>query len=95
MNRFISFYFLALALIFIFVLCFFIPIFSDSNLITNYISSNNPYLNINSSNLLWPTPGFTTITSGFGYRKRPTAGASTYHGGIDIAAPTRNKYYCV
>ena len=40
-----------------------------------------------SSKFLWPTPGFTTITSYFGYRNAPTQGASTYHSGIDIGAP--------
>lgn len=35
--------------------------------------------------LSYPTEG--TITSGFGYRNAPTAGASTYHEGIDIGAP--------
>ena len=39
-----------------------------------------------SSKFLWPTPGFTTITSYFGYRNAPTQGASTYHSGIDIGA---------
>ena len=32
--------------------------------------------------------GYTTITSPFGYRKSPTTGAGTFHGGIDIGAPT-------
>ena len=32
--------------------------------------------------------GYTTITSKFGYRNSPTSGASTYHSGIDIAAPS-------
>ena len=32
--------------------------------------------------------GYTTITSNFGHRISPTAGAGSYHGGIDIAAPT-------
>ena len=32
--------------------------------------------------------GYTTITSPFGYRVSPTKGASTYHSGIDIAAPS-------
>lgn len=39
------------------------------------------------SKFLWPTPGYTTITSYFGYRNAPTQGASTYHSGIDIGAP--------
>ena len=37
----------------------------------------------------WPTPGYFSITSEFGYRKSPTTGASSYHGGIDIGAPER------
>lgn len=34
----------------------------------------------------WPTNG--TITSGFGRRSSPTAGASSFHQAIDIGAPT-------
>ena len=37
--------------------------------------------------LLWPAPGYTTITSPYGKRTRPTAGASSMHRGIDIGAP--------
>lgn len=37
---------------------------------------------------LWPLPSSTRITSYFGYRNAPTAGASTYHKGIDIGAPS-------
>lgn len=37
---------------------------------------------------IWPLPGSSRITSGFGYRAQPTEGASTYHKGIDIGAPT-------
>ena len=40
------------------------------------------------SGLIWPVPGYTTITSGYGYRIAPTTGAGTYHGGIDIGVPT-------
>lgn len=36
----------------------------------------------------WPCPASGRITSGFGSRKSPTKGASTYHNGIDIGAPT-------
>ena len=38
------------------------------------------------SNLQWPLPSCTLITSRFGYRVAPTTGASTYHGGLDIGA---------
>ena len=37
---------------------------------------------------VWPTPTSYRITCGFGYRSAPTAGASTYHKGIDIGLPT-------
>ena len=37
------------------------------------------------------SPVSGTITSTFGYRDAPTAGASTYHQGIDIAAPAGTK----
>ncbi len=36
---------------------------------------------------LWPVPGYHQVTSGFGPRNAPLAGASTMHNGIDIAAP--------
>lgn len=46
------------------------------------------------SNAKWlePVSGYT-ITSAFGYRKAPTAGASTYHQGIDMACPTGTPIY--
>lgn len=34
--------------------------------------------------MIWPLPGDGRIYSRFGYRKAPTAGASTYHRGVDI-----------
>ncbi len=36
------------------------------------------------ANIIWPLPGDHTIHSYFGPRKAPTAGASTYHKGLDI-----------
>ncbi len=38
------------------------------------------------TSLTWPCPGVNIITSRFGWRVRPTTGASTYHGGLDIGA---------
>lgn len=36
----------------------------------------------------WPCPGYTNISSDYGYRNSPTSGASTNHQGIDIPAPS-------
>lgn len=44
--------------------------------------------NVSSSGFMWPSGSSTRITSSFGYRSQPTAGASTYHKGIDIGAPS-------
>lgn len=40
------------------------------------------------SGFLWPLPSSHRITSGFGNREVPIAGASANHRGIDIGAPT-------
>lgn len=36
---------------------------------------------------IWPCPSYTRISSYFGPRPRPVAGASTNHKGVDLAAP--------
>jgi murein DD-endopeptidase MepM/ murein hydrolase activator NlpD len=41
-----------------------------------------------STSFTWPVPASKRITSYFGNRNQPTAGASTYHKGIDIGAST-------
>ena len=38
--------------------------------------------------LSWPLPASDYVTSGFGHRESPTAGASSNHQGIDIGAST-------
>ncbi len=40
-----------------------------------------------------PCPGYTRISSGFGPRSAPKAGASTYHKGIDMAAAQGTPIY--
>ncbi len=41
----------------------------------------------NGGAFLWPCPASTRITSDYGNRQSPTAGASSNHKGIDIGAP--------
>ena len=40
-----------------------------------------------------PCPGYSRISSTFGYRQAPLAGASTNHKGVDFAAPTGTPIY--
>jgi len=40
-----------------------------------------------------PCPGYTRISSPFGWREQPLPGASTNHKGIDYAAPTGTPIY--
>ncbi len=55
-------------------------------------SSDSGSSNVNTDNsytggvFTWPCPSSKRITSGFGKRTSPTAGASTYHQGYDIGA---------
>ena len=44
-------------------------------------------IRISNSGFAWPIPGYTKITSPYGRRNSPTAGASSFHKGIDIGAP--------
>lgn len=36
---------------------------------------------------IWPTPGYTRITDGYGMRVHPVWGTQRFHAGIDIGAP--------
>lgn len=46
------------------------------------------------SNATWLRPcNYTYLSSPFGYRDAPTAGASTYHQGVDLAAPAGTPIY--
>lgn len=46
-----------------------------------------------SAGFIWPLAVKGRISSRFGKRKAPTAGASTYHKGLDIAAPTGTRIF--
>lgn len=66
----------------IFVIIVLIPLLYEGNY--EIVYGNESYFS--GQSFVWPTPGFTTISSPFGRRTSPTAGASSYHKGIDIAA---------
>ena len=55
-------------------------------------SSSGGAINYNGPDLCWPTTS-TTITSNFGLRTSPTAGASSNHQGIDIGVPEGSDVY--
>jgi murein DD-endopeptidase MepM/ murein hydrolase activator NlpD len=47
---------------------------------------------VSESGYLWPLPGYTSISSYFGYRTHPVTGqVNSFHGGIDIPAPKNTK----
>lgn len=81
--------------IILFISIFFIPIFPDSFNSYSYYDGSNLVIDISSSGYAWPSPGYTTINSYFGYRTSPTAGASSYHSGLDIGAPEGSKLIAV
>lgn len=79
------YYFIALLIIIVILIsCFFIPTFAGNNF---NLQVNKGEIIISSSGFAWPIPGYTTITSYFGKRISPTAGASSFHKGLDIGAP--------
>lgn len=41
---------------------------------------------ISDSGFCWPTPGYTRITSPYGYRVHPITGKLKFHAGVDIGA---------
>ncbi|MBO5142407.1 MAG: M23 family metallopeptidase [Clostridia bacterium] len=88
----------------LFISIFFIPFLtttsnslplSSANFSNLTFSTNKLYSTSYSTNFIWPTPGYSKITSKFGYRAAPTNGASTYHGGIDIAAPQNSSIIAI
>ena len=85
-SFFKPFYYTIIVLIFlsIFITCFFTPVISGYENIDREIFEK---ITISSSGFAWPIPGYTTITSYFGKRTSPTAGASSFHKGLDIGAP--------
>ena len=87
-STFFSKLFISLLFIVIFISVFFIPIIQ--NYPNSYYYENNinsDLITLNPDGFIWPIPGYTRISSHFGKRNAPTAGASTFHKGCDIPAP--------
>lgn len=64
---------------------------SDNSNSSNNSNTGNTGSTTFNGSFTWPVPSSSRITSSFGYRDQPTAGASTYHKGIDIGAPTGSE----
>ena len=73
---------------------FFIPII-NSNSISNSETSTSEIISFNPNGFVWPIPGYNKISSPFGKRNSPTAGASSFHYGCDIPAPPGTKFIAV
>lgn len=78
----------------VFLICLlFIPTINAHNL--SNITDDGYSFMISDDEYVWPIPGYTSITSPFGKRYSPTAGASSYHKGIDIGAPQGTQLFAV
>jgi murein DD-endopeptidase MepM/ murein hydrolase activator NlpD len=51
------------------------------------INEHSGHGNYTGGKLLWPCPGYTRVTSEFGWRIHPILGYRKFHTGIDIGAP--------
>ena len=80
--KFFSIVFVCFILFVIFITCFFVP-FSSMETEGSLPGYQFPI----TSGYMWPAPGYTQINSYFGKRVSPTAGASSFHKGLDIGAP--------
>lgn len=81
----------------VFVSSFYIPAILDEFNTSEYDNNSfysSSYL-LNLDEFVWPVPNSKTITSYFGRRNAPTAGSSTYHSGIDIAASSGSKIIAI
>ena len=75
-------------IIFIMIFTIFICIFFIPTIQADFINSVvGEEIVISNLGFTWPIPGYNVITSYFGKRNSPTAGASSYHKGLDIGAP--------
>lgn len=88
-----KFFYLLLFVLSFFIIIFFIPIFNSNT--SSFYNREGEILDFNPNGFVWPIPGYTRISSYFGKRNSPTAGASSSHAGIDIPAPQGSKFIAV
>ena len=79
--KFFSIIFISFILFVLLITCFFVPFTSIED------ETFPSYQFQITSGYMWPAPGYTQINSYFGRRVSPTAGASSFHKGLDIGAP--------
>jgi murein DD-endopeptidase MepM/ murein hydrolase activator NlpD len=58
-------------------------------------TGSNPPVSGQPVSCIWPTPGFTWITSSYGYRYHPVTGQYSFHSGIDIGASYGSAILCI
>ena len=54
-------------------------------------AANGIVLSYDGGKFTWPAPAYTRISDDFGYRTDPINGTTSYHSGIDMAAPSGSK----
>ena len=81
MSKFIYSYFSLIIILIFFVATTMFPASTFSKISTDVTKYESSF------GFEWPIPGYVNISSYFGRRNSPTAGASSYHSGIDIPAP--------
>lgn len=91
MNLYIYTYIFCVIII-IFIVSIYAVTYSSDVIFDSTYSLKFDNINFNeykiSGKYMWPVIGYNNITSYYGRRKKPTAGASSFHKGVDIGAPT-------
>ena len=93
MQKLFNKLFMSIFIFILFISMFFVPIMYSSN--AYYTDEYYEELKLSGNGFFWPIPGYTYISSYFGKRTSPTAGASSYHSGIDIPASNNTNIYAI